>query len=264
MRCISPILIRSKGRHDFVPCGKCNFCLQTKRFDWSFRLLQEIKVSSSAYFLTLTYNEDNHPLDGSLSRRDFQLFMKKLRKRNSVPLRYYTVGEYGTRTLRPHYHSIMFNLDQSLAVRLSEVWEKGTCFVGDVQPASVNYVTKYVINAALDYGGREPPFSLMSRRPGIGASYLATHREWHRADFRNYTQVNGKLGRLPRYYKNAFFSDSEKRYIAKKAMAASDAAYEKTLLRLAKFHPDPSLYYDVCVEKAHEAVTREVNYSNQF
>lgn len=264
MQCISPIFVRSASRRDFVPCGKCNFCLQTKRFDWSFRLRQELKRSVSAHFLTMTYSDDVVPIDGCLNRRDVQLFTKRLRKDNSVPLRYYTVGEYGTRTLRPHYHSIMFNLDHDIAVNLARYWKLGNCYVGDVQEASINYVTKYVINRTGDYAGREPPFSLMSRRPGIGSSYLDTHKMWHRDDMRNYTQVNGSKARLPRFYKDKIFSDAERARMAVESVNQSDLVYLDNINRLSKFHADPYHYHDQCVRYAHAGVISKVNISQKF
>lgn len=177
MRCISPVLVRSNGRRDFVPCGKCNFCLQVKRSDWTFRLLQEYKICTSADFLTFTYEDENLPRNSEsnlpeLSKRDLQLFKKRLRKEQhaidpGVRLRYYSVGEYGTNTLRPHYHSIMFNLDPSLIPRLQEIWGKGLIHRGDVTEASIHYVTKYVINRTVDYSGRSAPFAAMSKGLGL-------------------------------------------------------------------------------------------------
>jgi len=108
------------------PCGNCLSCLQKKRATWSFRLLQEMYVSESAYFLTLTYDNENVPRNESgipiLNKRDLQLFKKRLRKFNKkytkVSVRYYSVGEYGTRSYRPHYHSIIFNVTSTTTSRL--------------------------------------------------------------------------------------------------------------------------------------------------
>ena len=47
----------------------------------------------------------------SLRKRDFQLFMKRLRKKYSDDrIRFYACGEYGSETFRPHYHAILFGL----------------------------------------------------------------------------------------------------------------------------------------------------------
>ena len=33
--------------------------------------------------------------------------------KNTTPLKYYAVGEYGGQTKRPHYHIVIFNADLS-------------------------------------------------------------------------------------------------------------------------------------------------------
>lgn len=278
MRCISPILIRKYGRRDYVPCGKCNFCLARRRADWTFRLIQEEKISRSGYFLTLTYSDEKllEPSSGRISdaglpqlvKRDVQLFTKRLRKAahavSDYPLRYYTVGEYGTRTQRPHYHSIMFNVPPPVARQLSDIWGHGQTMVGDVNPASIHYVTKYVINRTTDYPGREPPFSLMSNRPGLGINYLTTHTQWHREAMRNYTHINGKIGSIPRYYKNRLFTPSERKLLAAEAVASSDVAYLDEIFFKKKGSIDPSHYYDESISHLHDSITSKINELNTF
>jgi len=284
MRCISPLLIRSVPKlskaiggsgmkRDYVPCGQCNFCLATKRQDWSFRLNQELKKSKTSYFLTYTYDDKYLPYSEfhetpTLRKEHLQLFTKRLRKGNSKlvpwPVRYYSVGEYGTETDRPHYHSIIFNLHQSVVNRISDYWQLGNCYVGDVNPASIGYVTKYVINRHRDNPAREPPFSLMSRNPGIGASYLETHTEWHRADLRNYAQVNGQISRLPRYYKEKIFSPTERAFLSEESLQLGELDYAKTVESLEDFHIDPLHYYDERIAVQHESITSKINLSNKF
>lgn len=272
MRCISPLLIRTNGRRDTVPCGKCNYCLQSRRADWSFRLLQEWKVCSSAKFLTLTYDEEHVPKNSvglqELSKNDVQLFHKRLRKEqakyNHQPLRYYSVGEYGTKTLRPHYHSIMFNLDRRVIDNLMAIWNRGHCHAGEVTPASIHYVTKYVINKDAVLNDRAPPFAIMSRKPGIGSNYLASHSSWHRADNRNYVRVNGVLGRLPRYFKDKMFTDFERKLMSLDSIQGNDSRYWAEIERLSFLHSDPQAYYDERAMVNHDLVKSKVNSLNKF
>lgn len=284
MRCISPILIRSVPKllkaiggsgmkRDFVPCGQCNFCLATKRMDWSFRLNQELKKSKTSYFLTLTYDDKHLPVsefheEPTLRKTDVQLFKKRLRQRNLKfvpwPVRYYSVGEYGTVTSRPHYHSIIFNISDKLINSISADWELGNVYVGDVNPSSINYVTKYVINRHQDNPGRESPFSLMSRRPGIGSSYLDTHRNWHLDGMRNFTKVHGQISRLPRYYKEKIFDPFQRAILADEAVQL--VAYNESIhiQEMSKFHDDPYFYADQRVAVQHDTITSKINLSNKF
>lgn len=155
-----------------VPCGKCPMCVKRRVSQWSFRLMQEEKVSSSAHFITLTYDTPYMPLTDrgfmSLCRRDVQLFFKRLRKRNQNKLRYYIVGEYGGRTNRPHYHAILFNADLAT---ISPAWDRGHVHFGTVSGASVGYTLKYMskrkkipMHANDD---RVPEFALMSKGLGL-------------------------------------------------------------------------------------------------
>lgn len=162
MRCMDPVTVVLDGKRQFVPCGKCNFCLETRRAHWTFRLQMEMKISSSAHFLTLTYADENLPLSDrglpTIEKRSLQLFTKRLRKlQDDTPIRYYSVGEYGTRTGRPHYHSLMFNLQEKTVDRVHEIWSLGNVLIGTVTPASIHYVTKYHVNKIGDFEGRAPP-----------------------------------------------------------------------------------------------------------
>ena len=77
----------------------------------------------------------------TLRKRDYQLFMKRLRKAfPNDKIRFYAAGEYGPKTLRPHYHAILFGLhlddlgfyensDQNFpyywSKSLQKVWDEG-------------------------------------------------------------------------------------------------------------------------------------------
>jgi len=198
------------------------------------------------------------------------LFTKRLRKANGeindYGLRYYSVGEYGTRTLRPHYHSIMFNAHPKLTsvVALAELWKLGNVFVGEVEPASIHYVTKYCINRVAEYQGLERPFAFMSTRPGLGVNYLATHTQWHRKAMRNYTEVNGLKQRIPRFYKNRLFTDREREVLAVEALHLYDISYSNTVAENFRFHDDPYYYTDEQVRARHGKITSKINSLNTF
>lgn len=107
-----------------VPCGKCIGCRLDYSREWAARCMLELKYHDSAYFLTLTYSDQEAPrvfytdpdtgealTALSLRKRDFTLFMKNLRRHfPNDQLRFYMCGEYGSDTFRPHYHAIIFGL----------------------------------------------------------------------------------------------------------------------------------------------------------
>lgn len=209
MLCLSPITISKKSGSGqpyrvTVPCSRCVACLSRQRKAWSFRILQELKVSSSAYFVTLTYNDENVK---DVNKRDIQLFLKKLRKQQKEKIRYYIVAEYGEKTNRPHYHGIFFNLELSKNV-IENIWNQGLIHIGNVSSASINYVTKYMLKKS--GVKKEKCFSLCSI--GIGKNYLNDNYSYHKNQKRFYTVLEGgeKIN-LPRYYKEKIFSLKDKR-----------------------------------------------------
>lgn len=220
--CLRPITL--KQREAVVPCGKCPKCIARRVSSWSFRLMQEEKVSSFAQFLTMTYAQTTLPFSANflptLSKRDVQLFIKRLRKRmgeNAIRIKYYAVGEYGGKTFRPHYHIIMFNHDLDA---IQPAWGLGHVYYGTVSGASVGYTLKYMSKQKKKFrrspdDDRVPEFALMSK--GLGISYLnETMVEWHTTDYINrmYCTVSGGIKiAMPRYYKEKIYFEEEKKAI---------------------------------------------------
>lgn len=151
----------------------------------------EAKLHPHNTFVTLTYNDEHNPKDGSLDPRHTQLFLKKCRK--SGPLRYFLVGEYGDTTQRPHYHLALFGrpnctfgLSRYSKTRrtccdncdnLARQWGMGHIYCGSLNDQTAAYIAGYVtkkLNAKHpDLGDRYPEFARMSLKPGIG--YHAMH-----------------------------------------------------------------------------------------
>lgn len=225
MRCQSTRWVEVNARYLEVPCGKCLACLTNKRNDWAFRLEQEYKASAGACFITLTYHPKFCP-DYGLDKRHVQLYMKRLRKRFGKKLRYFCVGEYGTKHQRPHYHIILFNYQEDARIQseIRKAWStrKGESFgivdIRNVNFARIMYCTKYVIQrGSPTYKYKSKPFMLCSRSYGLGLNYLTdAMARWHREGKRNYTQVFGEKRRLPRYYKEKLW------YPARKPITSAD------------------------------------------
>ena len=143
MQCTHPIRL---GEGFVVPCGRCMACRVKRTEEWATRILHELSYWDCATFLTLTYDDDNVPIDGSLRKEELQLYLKRLRKRlDDRLIKYYAAGEYGDTTKRPHYHLIVFGVDP---VKDKEVmdksWSKGYIYVGTVTHDSSKYVSSYV------------------------------------------------------------------------------------------------------------------------
>lgn len=232
---MTPITIKDKRTNEnlSVPCGRCPTCFKRRISAWSFRLMQEEKRSTSAYFITLTYDKPPITKNGfmGLSKRDCQLFIKRLRKAHEnyynsdksrlvgepKPIKYYLCGEYGGKTYRPHYHIILFNAKIEL---IQPSWNLGHIHYGSLTPASVGYTLKYMSKTKRiplhRNDDRQPEFSLMSKR--LGDNYITEKTiRFHHADLLNRMCLNiedGKKVAMPRYYKEKIYTRSQRSEIS--------------------------------------------------
>lgn len=212
----------------YVPCGKCEACLTNRRSQWTFRLKQELKQAESCNFITLTYDDVHLPFKhidkfGGLcpvvSKRDVQLFLKRLRKKiQPFKIRYFLVSEYGPQTYRPHYHLLLFNFPNVLKNKLddflSESWDLGFIRVDPVNDARIHYVTGYCLDGSQlpDYLPKN--FMLCSRRPGIGSNFcdvrgVVDYCRDNVSDMWSFSTSGGEVNRvkMPRYYRDKLFDD---------------------------------------------------------
>ncbi|AXH76350.1 MAG: replication initiator protein [Microviridae sp.] len=214
-----------------VPCGRCTRCFARRISGWSFRLMMEDRHALSSHFITLTYATQYLPRStnkfATLSKRHVQLFFKRLRKINAHKLKYYCVGEYGTRFRRPHYHIILFNAEVST---ISRAWCNkkgrpiGNIYYGTVTGASVGYCLKYMSkpkgNRMHRRDDRQVEFSLMSK--ALGAAYLTeAMRKWHEAKLeeRMYCVLEGgKKISMPRYYKDKIYTENMRKIVSEAQM----------------------------------------------
>lgn len=142
-----------------LPCGQCIGCRLEYSRQWAVRCVHEASLYESNCFITLTYNDDYVPSDGSLVRKHFTDFMKRLRKAvtpknphvkgsdsyklhaKKYGIRFFGCGEYGVSCLvcgkneidcnkdlshafvetfgRPHFHACIFNYDFPDKVQVS-------------------------------------------------------------------------------------------------------------------------------------------------
>nr|UXQ87995.1 MAG: replication initiation protein [Microvirus sp.] len=221
-----------KGYHDLpieLPCGQCIGCRMEKTRQWAMRCMHEASMYERNVFITLTYDELHLPRYGSLRKEDFQLFMKRLRKEIAPErVRFFHSGEYGSDTMRPHYHALLFGYDFAdklqwsvrgkypvyRSAQLERLWGLGHSELGVVSFDSAAYVAKYCIKKLNGQEAEEryvrldtetgvlvpveAEYATMSRRPGIGAAFYARHGETiHRHDS---VVMNGQEMKPPKFY----------------------------------------------------------------
>lgn len=140
-------------------------------------------------------------------------------------IRFYHCGEYGDRFNRPHHHACIFNLKLDDLVPLKrglwtsetikKIWSHpktgkslGYHSIGEVNYDTAAYVARYItkkINGKLapdHYQGRQPEYTTMSRRPGIGGKWYKING-WHihekdQVAFKKNGRVN--VVKPPKYY----------------------------------------------------------------
>ena len=246
MKCPYPVVNKdSYGYIKVHPCGQCIACRVNKASEWASRVVNEMMYyDNNAVFLTLTYDDEHLPSDMSVSKVEIQKFMKRFRKRLGFGrLRYFGSGEYGDKSMRPHYHLIVFGvspqddvfldkryvpLAKGYQCRLAD-WSFGMCFIGDVTYESARYVAKYALKKVTGLGTKahyerlsiQPEFQVQSTRPGIGARYVADNAE--RLRRHGYlVGPNGSKMPLPRYYKDKLFTNKLARSTRSSALAAEN------------------------------------------
>lgn len=218
-----------------LPCGQCIGCRLERSRQWAIRCVHEASLHEKNCFITLTYDKEHLPTDGSLQLDHFQKFMKRLRKQYGPKIRFFHCGEYGEKYQRPHYHACIFNHDFNdkthfttnndiklyTSESLQKLWPYGFTTLGDVTFESAAYVARYITkkitgkNALLHYTKidakgeilqeRQPEYTTMSRRPGIGRNWFEKFKPDLYPD--DFVVVRGKKMRVPRYYDNQLERD---------------------------------------------------------
>lgn len=246
MACFSPLLAwqtesgeivfaeRGNIRRELnLPCGQCIGCRLERSRQWAVRCVHESQMWPHSVFITLTYDDDHVPHDFGLNYKDYQLFMRRLRKymrkeKLGRP-RFYMCGEYGEQYGRPHFHAALFNVffpDREVyrvlesgstlytSKTLQSLWPFGFSSIGDVTFESAAYIARYVMKkvtgsraeshyeavdgATGEIYQRKPEFTRMSLKPGIGQKWF----EKYLKDMypRDYVVMRGQKMKIPKYY----------------------------------------------------------------
>lgn len=271
---ISPYAAMIFRDYQEIPCGKCIGCRLEYSRQWANRMMCEAQYHAENYFITLTYSDDFVPVSYyanpdtgealpslTLSKRDVQLFLKRLRRQTGQQFRYYLCGEYGSHTQRPHYHLIIFGLHLSdlehykhkdgIIYYNSETIEKawstydkktderislGHCVVTRVTWETCAYTARYVtkkLNGAMaevyDTFNIVPEFCLMSRNPGIARQYYEDYGEFIFKNDELYL-ANGRTVKPMRYFEKLFEVDEPDAASERKERKQANAAASREML----------------------------------
>lgn len=176
----------------------------------------------------------------SLNIKNLQDFMKNLRYHLEPDrVRFFAAGEYGDESGRPHYHLILFNADLEKfgwdenyeahnfngnkyrsSKLLQSVWKYGFNVCAPVSWKDAAYVARYMLKKQKGEGAKvyterniDPPFSVMSRRPGIAHDYYVLHP--HAVYDKTYisTDDGKKTISPPKYFRDLLYYDDPESWI---------------------------------------------------
>lgn len=243
--CTSPITITVEGKHFgsraggiLVPCGKCCECLAKYQNSWLFRMVSEFSVHNCASFLTLTYSNENIPfyLDSDTGEMYKTVYIKHVQdclKRfrinhlrasgEKLEFKYFCTSEYGPRTLRPHYHMLIWGLDVRQLKEFIDDWESRHGFVRARNVKyhrtdfykTARYVSKYCSkgvfeNPLVKLNCVNKCTKLISK--GIGESYLSLNRVYHLC-YREYPTRASRMESDGLHYKDEYLKEVVNRFI---------------------------------------------------
>lgn len=276
--CYNPVTITVKEpnatgglRRVAVPCGKCMACLKDYQNAWSIRIQEEFRNFGYGYFFTLTYDADSVPtvvdtdsgrLYQSVCKSHVQDWLKRFRTRlfrkngKAKEIKYFITSEYGPRTLRPHYHGVIFGVDDIEFRLLLSDWNKLYGFTtyrlipahrcGGASRYVAKYCSKGFFKNPYEVEGIVcPTFHLVSK--GFGLSYVNRMKNYHLAEGdvlnkrldRYFSLVGdrsrvfiGQFGyKMPRYYRNKIYGEKTRlsRKIADYLHSESDKLRDSSL-----------------------------------
>ena len=241
-----------------IPCGQCIGCRLNYSRQWAIRCIHEAQMHKNNCFITLTFSPEalaarKNPQ--SLEMREFQLFMKRLRKKYGEGIRFFHCGEYGEKNKRPHYHALIFGHDFDdkqlwnqkngiklyISDELKQLWPYGFSTIGDVTFESAAYCARYVLkkvtgDAAADHYtytepetgeviNIKPEYCTMSRKPGIGYEWLQKFK----TDVypHDYVVIRDKIKVKPPRYYDSLLSEAELKAIKIKRIKDSPETIDK-------------------------------------
>lgn len=177
---------RNDGSIAKVPCGVCLSCRINKKTFWTNRIQSDVaslaRIGIGSSFVGLSIDDDNLININGKEKESLQKVIKRLRQRSPIGFSHFSVFEYGDKTHRPHFHSILIGVPTELSTSLlRQSWKFGFTTCEPVTSGRIRYVVDY-----LDYTspqakesfrsrGITEPFNLHSN--GIGKSLFNSQLE---------------------------------------------------------------------------------------
>jgi len=253
MACDAPLSIKYKqpipdGKGGWIyyfpaDCGRCLPCLKKRKAQWSYRIENEMRHSVSAYFVTLTYDDNNLPVGNVVEREHHKIFIELLklyeswpemasrpdhsyeefiRASNKVgeyaqnyryddyPVRYYGVCEFGGTSGRVHWHYLLFNiLDKR---NIEKAWQAGLIQVDECNINTIDYVLKYMIkDRENDQPEGKKECSFMSKGIGMQGVTEEFIKQISAPENNQVVNSRGHKLALPRIYRKRYLDKDQLR-----------------------------------------------------
>lgn len=264
-----------------VACGQCIGCRMARAQSWAVRAVHEASQHVDNCFLTLTYDDTHLPPDGAVNVQHFQKFIRRLRKKTGKRIRFFHCGEYGDMNMRPHYHALIFGHDFEDKIlwsknsgnplfrsgTLEKLWPLGMSTIGTLNYKTAAYTARYVMKKVngpqqfdrypirIDQETGEikpqPEYVTMSRRPGLGTSWL--ERYWQDVYPHDHVIIDGKEIPPPKFYDRwmeRYHPEVISQVYAEREKYADEHAYDTTEERLRA--------REVCAEARLNQLKREL------
>lgn len=228
-----------------VACGQCLGCRIDRTRMWAARIVHHASMQSIEHgssFVTLTYrdpadctpkqfaNGQYVPDDGSLNKKHFKDFAKRLRKHfPKQKISYYHCGEYGDENSRPHYHACIFNVDFDdtrvyyeqegrhtyTSETLDKLWGYGFTTTAPLTYDNAAYTAGYIHKKITGKKARDhylrcdeygvaywlqPEYTTMSLKPAIGKEWYEKYKDDVFPSDETPIPGYGIIPTVPRYY----------------------------------------------------------------
>jgi len=255
VRCVHEASLYPQGQTSFITLTFADEHLYTRRHNCTKceKYLRKVKAKEAKIALNPEHVEPPITFCSipSVCHRDFTLFMKRLRKKVAKTghsesgalrkLRYFHVGEYGSKLGRPHHHALLFgyqfpdlkywkttksgNIIYRSAI-LESLWPYGFSSVGELTWQTAAYCARYSIKKVGKKHAEEhykkychttkqvvkvePEYITMSRRPGIARDWI----ERYTSDVypKDAVHICGRVFKSPRYYDRMYDLESPEEF----------------------------------------------------